>query len=418
VIGLVRAGQSIELASPSPLQGPEISTCGKGWYPVLPRGYVCSGRISTLDAGDPRVRAAAEVLPNRARGLPFFAGTSAGSPQYTRIPTRDEQRSLEPDLDAHLASPLPPDAGAGAVDLRPAGKAPSAALLAYLAAVKPALAAEQSAYPGMRIAWADELDAEGRTFLLTTDLTLIPKDRVRIRPPTTVTGIRVERGTSGPFPLAFLWLGDAPKLRIEGDRLVDSGERWPRHAFVPVTGGKRRLGATTVLETREGAYLRFDLATVITPRPELPRGVGEGDKWLQIRITHGYLIAYEGKEPVYASPMSPGANGVGPGGFVTPPGTYWVYSKALSWDMSGTDKGKPWKVDEVPWVAFFKDNYALHGAFWHDDFGRPKSHGCVNLPPEAARDLFDWLDPKLPEGWYLVSAYPPKVKGTAVVVMP
>jgi len=54
----------------------------------------------------------------------------------------------------------------------------------------------------------------------------------------------------------------------------------------------------------------------------------------------------------------------------------------------------------------------------HDDFGRPKSHGCVNLPPDAARELFDWIDPPLPDGWYVVNALPSLVPGTVVVIAP
>jgi len=49
----------------------------------------------------------------------------------------------------------------------------------------------------------------------------------------------------------------------------------------------------------------------------------------------------------------------------------------------------------VPFVMYFQLAYALHGAFWHDGFGRPRSHGCVNLAPEDARWIFRWSDPQL-----------------------
>jgi leucyl aminopeptidase len=75
-------------------------------------------------------------------------------------------------------------------------------------------------------------------------------------------------------------------------------------------------------------------------------------------------------------------------------------------------------VDEVPWVSYYKDSYALHGAWWHDEFGRPKSHGCVNLAPADARWLFSWMDPAMPEGWYAVTSYYPHVQGTAVDLRP
>jgi hypothetical protein len=86
--------------------------------------------------------------------------------------------------------------------------------------------------------------------------------------------------------------------------------------------------------------------------------------------------------------------------------------------MAGVDKGKPWLIEDVPFVAFYKEDYGLHGAFWHDDFGRPKSHGCINLSVTDARFLFDWLEPALPRGWYAVSSYGTQVKGTVIQVGP
>lgn len=54
----------------------------------------------------------------------------------------------------------------------------------------------------------------------------------------------------------------------------------------------------------------------------------------------------------------------------------------------------------MPYVQYFEGGYAIHGAYWHDGFGRPKSHGCINLAPEDARRLFFWTDPQVPSGWH------------------
>jgi lipoprotein-anchoring transpeptidase ErfK/SrfK len=137
-----------------------------------------------------------------------------------------------------------------------------------------------------------------------------------------------------------------------------------------------------------------------------------------VRITHGYLVAYEGDVPVYATAVSPGIDGIDPRRHASPTGSYRVYVKAVSWDMADVDKSKEWMVAEVPWVGFYLDSYAVHGAWWHDDFGRPKSHGCINLPPADAREIFAWMDPPLPEGWYAVGAYYPHVPGTVVQLTP
>jgi hypothetical protein len=64
---------------------------------------------------------------------------------------------------------------------------------------------------------------------------------------------------------------------------------------------------------------------------------------------------------------------------------------------------------------YFEGSYALHGAFWHNNFGHEQSHGCVNLAPLDAKRLFFWTEPLLPQGWH--GAIAPKERpGTRVVV--
>jgi hypothetical protein len=58
--------------------------------------------------------------------------------------------------------------------------------------------------------------------------------------------------------------------------------------------------------------------------------------------------------------------------------------------------GEEFELRDVPYVQYFTDGYALHAAYWHDVFGQPKSHGCINLAPEDARRLFFWTGPQVP----------------------
>lgn len=420
VIGLIRAGQSVRLRSAAPLRGNGVGLCAGGWYAVEPRGFVCLGPASTLANDDPRALAAAEVLPDASAPYPFHYGVSVGAPRYHRIPSRAEQRRLESGLDRHLANlPAPDDALGGAVDARPAGVAPSPAFLRYTALVQKPLVADEDAFVGMKVSWAREFDAEGRTWLETPDLTLIPKDKVRTGKRPDMHGVDLRVDKDFRLPLAFLWLDDVPKLTKDATgNLVESGESWPRHGFVPVTETLVRGKGGLYVKTRDGHYLRSDLVTVIRSGKGRPKGVGPKDKWVSVKVTRGYLVAYEGDTPVYATAVSPGIDGILPREHATRRGQYTVGWKMLSADMAGEEKGKGWLVDEVPFVAYYKGNYALHGAFWHDEFGRPKSHGCVNLAPADAQFLFRWMDPALPEGWYAAAAYYPHIKGTAIDVQP
>ena len=65
--------------------------------------------------------------------------------------------------------------------------------------------------------------------------------------------------------------------------------------------------------------------------------------------------------------------------------------------MSGGSRaaGTYYNVPNVPWVQYFYADYSIHGADWHNDFGRPVSHGCVNMRVEEARWLFEWAEPSM-----------------------
>ena len=80
--------------------------------------------------------------------------------------------------------------------------------------------------------------------------------------------------------------------------------------------------------------------------------------------------------------------------------------------------GSSWLADgflELSYGHYFNGGYALHGAFWHAEFGHVKSHGCVNLAPWDAKALFGWTDPQLPEGWHAIMSTKDK-PGSRVMV--
>ena len=74
------------------------------------------------------------------------------------------------------------------------------------------------------------------------------------------------------------------------------------------------------------------------------------------------------------------------------------------------------ELRDVPWIQYFASGYALHGAYWHDSFGNPRSHGCVNLAPIDARVVFLWSEPAVPPGWHGINAGAETGEGTAVFI--
>ncbi len=130
-----------------------------------------------------------------------------------------------------------------------------------------------------------------------------------------------------------------------------------------------------------------------------------GDRWIDVDLATQTLVAYEGARPVYATLVSTG-RGPDPAS-ATPLGVHRVWVKLVASDMTNVereDRDAHYSLEDVPYVQFFDGAVALHGTYWHGDFGHPRSHGCVNLSPLDARWLFDFTGPHLPAGW--TASYP------------
>ncbi|MBN1954505.1 MAG: L,D-transpeptidase family protein [Anaerolineae bacterium] len=118
------------------------------------------------------------------------------------------------------------------------------------------------------------------------------------------------------------------------------------------------------------------------PPPRPPSEIGEG-RWIDIDLTQQTLTAYEGAAPVRTTLISSGTYRT-----PTPTGQFRIWVKLVSDDMEGPGYYLP----DVPYTMYFYGAYGLHGTYWHDNFGVPMSHGCVNLPTPEAEWLFHWAD--------------------------
>ena len=116
------------------------------------------------------------------------------------------------------------------------------------------------------------------------------------------------------------------------------------------------------------------------------------------------LTAYEGDVAIFSTKVSTGAPST-----PTVKGRFRISHKLVSQTMVGPGYVQP----DVPWVMYFYGAYSIHGAYWHNDFGRARSHGCVNMRVSEAKWLFEWADPPLAAG--AGEVYDAK-RGTVVVV--
>lgn len=120
------------------------------------------------------------------------------------------------------------------------------------------------------------------------------------------------------------------------------------------------------------------------------------ERWIDVDLSQQGLTAYEGRTPVFRTRISSGLPQ-----YPTVVGDFSIYVKYESADMSGGAGDDEYFLPAVPYVMYFHGNYGLHGTYWHNNFGQPMSHGCVNLPTDAAQWLFNWA----PIGTRVVTHY-------------
>lgn len=126
--------------------------------------------------------------------------------------------------------------------------------------------------------------------------------------------------------------------------------------------------------------------------PEIPNK----DKRIQVRLDQQIVIAYENNIPVFVTAASTGGI-LRIGTYTTPQGNFLTYYKRPSRHMAAGDiAASGFDLPGVPWVQYITESgISFHGTFWHNDFGRPRSHGCINLASNAAKWLYRWTSPQV-----------------------
>lgn len=414
MLGFVRTGAILRRANAP------ISTdgCKEGWYLVEPTGYVCVGRNATLDIEHPVLKVAS-YQPDRSQPLPYPYGRSRypTPPLYTKIPSREEQQRLEPDLKQHLR------AGTGDAWKEVAQGAPPRLLdggarvprpFGYPVLEEPAITGR--ALGNSAFSFVDLFEAEGRPFGITSDLSLLPLDRLT---PVTISEFEgLVLGREDSLPVAFTRSEKQFVYREEsegGSMLLVRAAKY-REGF-RLSGKTRRIGGVTFFATRDGEFLKEDPRLVRIEAPEtFPKWAKGETSWLDISLLRQTLVAYRGQRPVFATLVSTGRDGTQDPATThsTVQGLFRIHTKHVTATMSGNSADDEFDLRDVPYVQYFHEGYALHAAFWHDGFGTPRSHGCINLAPRDARYLFSWTEPNVPMRWHSALS----LRGTYVFVHP
>ena len=123
------------------------------------------------------------------------------------------------------------------------------------------------------------------------------------------------------------------------------------------------------------------------PAPNTARPAPTAGKWIDIDIGDQRITAYQGTAPLKSVLVSTGV-----AWHPTPIGHYAVYMKIASQTMSGGSGADYYNLPGVPWVMYFAGANAIHGTYWHHNFGTPMSHGCINLTIDDAKWFYDWAE--------------------------
>ena len=142
-------------------------------------------------------------------------------------------------------------------------------------------------------------------------------------------------------------------------------------AGVPASGCCRHRHSTTAIAASvdENGITESNISQTSQPR------------WIEIDLSEQRLRAWEGKKLVYSYRISGGKRST-----PTPIGRFRINSKYRTHRM----RGRGYNIPDVPYTMYFYEGYAIHGAYWHNRFGTPVSHGCVNLPVKQARNVYNW----------------------------
>ncbi|MBK8259172.1 MAG: L,D-transpeptidase [Polyangiaceae bacterium] len=415
-IGAVRYGTAVVLKSTEPVPG---SGCATKWYAIEPLGYVCADDTTTTDFDSPYWKALSSVAP--APGpWPYKYAFSTGAPMYTRVPTKAEQESAERDLgpirtfktlgkwsygherlvDTDAASAIKADSPIPSYFENHGSIAGSP----WNPKAKPNIRFIPN---GSGFSYARAFEAEGRVWLLTPELFLIPADRVFPYKRNYFQGQQL--GGEVNLPIAWVRGDTAVKYKREADgTFVKTDGQWVGKVAVPITGTEVTAAKTRYFETKEAGVWIAETAdvSVVKQVSKLPKTIAADEKWLDARLLPGTMTAYVGLTPVFTTLWSGGKGGVPiPGGDPKRDATTELGTFAFQWkDQVATmspDKGPVtvfWFAD-VPHIQYVHAPLAMHVSYWHPDFGFLRSAECLNLSAQDGQWLFNFTLPKLPDGW-------------------
>lgn len=230
-----------------------------------------------------------------------------------------------------------------------------------------------------------------------------PADRFHVTQGSEFKGVELDDTWRLPIAWVYGWKNSKPRYRIVDGKTPKPDGTYERFSAINLTGKEIEVGKRTYLEDAEGYWVRARDVRVTRPGPP-PADVQPQERWVDVNLATQTVVLFRGTEPVYATLISSGKEHRDKEkDHKTPVGEFRVREKHVTatMDGDGTAAGDlPYSIESVPYVMYFEGSYALHGAFWHRNYGIRMSHGCVNLAPLDAKYIFFNSDPPVAPGWH------------------
>lgn len=177
---------------------------------------------------------------------------------------------------------------------------------------------------------------------------------------------------------------------------LPAGQVPPTPSMRPTLSVPILINGAPVVEGESGVQTTGpgQLASVTANGPIV---IAPQEKWIRVDLGKQRVYAYEGEQLVRQFIISSGLPET-----PTVTGIFRIWMRTPSQTMSGgSDRYGAYYLENVQWVQYFYEDYGFHGTYWHDKFGQPMSHGCVNMTNEDAEWLFKWAMPEWEgeKGW-------------------
>jgi lipoprotein-anchoring transpeptidase ErfK/SrfK len=239
-------------------------------------------------------------------------------------------------------------------------------------------------YLWVSLAATRPVQRDGQAWYMINANEYVRAEHLRLYRPSPFQGVAPAGQPDKPFAWMVYSVGASA---APGEAPAQDAPVLSRYALVTIYE-EQQVGDWVWYRVGENQWVDQRKVGVVRPSAR-PEGVGPNEKWIDVNLFEQTLAAYEGDRMMYATLVSTGLPQ-----WATEEGLFRMWTKVKMARMSGRN-GYPdyYYLEDVPWAMYFNKSFALHTAYWHDRFGFPHSHGCVNLAPKDAKWLFEWVTP-------------------------